>query len=200
MVTGWVLPDTQSGQLHRTNGDRSIYSTSSRVEETVLYAVCTHSPEIYNLSPSKCEPTACILRACNPESAPSQLILTYLLLYSYLTHGSWIFLWPTQLLILRLQKRSLPWKVFIRRHMELLTQTAQMVRYRTLSLSPRESQISPWGFMAFTTGTAALSPLHPPLLTSIPSNMSRNIVLALTGVQHMLLAFLPLPAHLGTLP
>ena len=75
MVTGWVLLDSQSGQLHRTDGDGSVYPTSSRMEETILYAVCTHSPAIYNLSASKCKRTACTLWACNPESAPSQLIL-----------------------------------------------------------------------------------------------------------------------------
>ncbi|CAI4215309.1 unnamed protein product [Parascedosporium putredinis] len=46
----------------------------------------------------------------------------------YLTHGSWSFLWPVQLMILRFQKRDLPWDVFWRRHVQLLRSTAAMVQ------------------------------------------------------------------------
>jgi len=56
------------------------------------------------------------------------------------------------------------------------------------------------GFHGIYNRYGGTFPSPPPLLTSFPSNMSRNIVLALTRVQHTLLAFLPLPAHLGTLP
>lgn len=46
----------------------------------------------------------------------------------YLTHGSWSLLWPVQLMILRFQKRDLPWDVFWRRHVQLLRSTAAMVQ------------------------------------------------------------------------
>ncbi|KAG9244509.1 hypothetical protein BJ878DRAFT_480098 [Calycina marina] len=45
----------------------------------------------------------------------------------YFTHGSWSLLWPVQLLILRIQKWSMPWEIFWRRHVSLLRTTAQMV-------------------------------------------------------------------------
>jgi len=50
----------------------------------------------------------------------------------YLTHGSWIVLWPVQLLILRLQKLDMPWHVFWRRHLALLKSTATMVMTQRL--------------------------------------------------------------------
>ncbi|KAH0436539.1 hypothetical protein CcaCcLH18_04345 [Colletotrichum camelliae] len=50
----------------------------------------------------------------------------------YLTHGSWSILWPVQLLILRIQKRNVPWPAFWRRHRELLHSTAIMVQNQTL--------------------------------------------------------------------
>ncbi|CAK7233517.1 hypothetical protein SBRCBS47491_008637 [Sporothrix bragantina] len=50
----------------------------------------------------------------------------------YLTHGSWSLLWPVQLLILRIQKRSEPWATFWRRHVWLVRTTAQMVESREL--------------------------------------------------------------------
>jgi drug/metabolite transporter (DMT)-like permease len=52
----------------------------------------------------------------------------------YLTHGSWVCLWPIQLLVLRLQKWDMPWRTFWRRHVWLLRTTAQMVENRTLDL------------------------------------------------------------------
>ena len=54
----------------------------------------------------------------------------------YLTHGSWVFLWPAQLLILRLQKMDMPWSVFWRRHVWLIRTTAQMVQTRSLDVPP----------------------------------------------------------------
>lgn len=50
----------------------------------------------------------------------------------YMTHGSWSILWPVQLFILRLQKRSVPWPSFWRRHIWLLRTTAEMVETRDL--------------------------------------------------------------------
>lgn len=52
----------------------------------------------------------------------------------YLTHGSWAMLWPTQLLLLRLQKRDMPWPVFWKKHIWVCRTTAQMVQGRTLEL------------------------------------------------------------------
>ncbi|KAF2743407.1 hypothetical protein M011DRAFT_410491 [Sporormia fimetaria CBS 119925] len=61
----------------------------------------------------------------------------------YMTHGSWIVLWPTQLLLLRIQKWTQPWDVFWRRHVQLLRQTALIVQHQNLHPSSRQSQISP---------------------------------------------------------
>ncbi|KAK2744145.1 hypothetical protein FQN57_004405 [Myotisia sp. PD_48] len=69
----------------------------------------------------------------------------------YLTHGSWIFLWPFQLLILRIQKRQLSWAAFWRRHVSLLRSTAQMVESQDLHLTPRDTQKSPVRYMIRTT-------------------------------------------------
>lgn len=62
---------------------------------------------------------------------------------SYLTHGSWSLLWPMQLLILKAQKRSIPWRPFLRSHLAQLRTTAQMVYTQDLHLSPRAAQRSP---------------------------------------------------------
>nr|RBR01993.1 hypothetical protein FVER53263_03002 [Fusarium verticillioides] len=52
----------------------------------------------------------------------------------YLTHGSWIVLWPVQLLILRFQKRDVPWPVFWKRHKQQLRTTAIMIEKQTLDV------------------------------------------------------------------
>ncbi|KIW17654.1 hypothetical protein PV08_04849 [Exophiala spinifera] len=67
----------------------------------------------------------------------------------YLTHGSWVFLWPVQLAIIRLQNRKLSWPVFWRRHLALLRSTAQMVQSQDLHApaSPVLSKVSPWPYM-----------------------------------------------------
>ena len=77
----------------------------------------------------------------------------------YMTHGSWILLWPTQLLLLRLQNWSTPWPTFWRRHVQLLRQTSLMVQHQTLHPSTRQSQHSPVTHMAKTTAfvTCALT-------------------------------------------
>jgi drug/metabolite transporter (DMT)-like permease len=80
----------------------------------------------------------------------------------YLTHGSWAFLWPVQLLILRIQKWDVPWPTFWRQHVWLLRTTAQMTQLRTLD-PPRHhhhgSKTGPWGYLARTTAlvTTALT-------------------------------------------
>ena len=77
----------------------------------------------------------------------------------YLTHGSWSFLWPIQLLILRVQKWRVPWKSFWRRHKHILRTTAQMVQSQDLHLERRESHRSPVLYMLRTTAlvTTALT-------------------------------------------
>jgi drug/metabolite transporter (DMT)-like permease len=52
----------------------------------------------------------------------------------YFTHGSWIVLWPVQLLILRFQKRDVPWPVFWKRHKQQLRTTAIMIEKQTLDV------------------------------------------------------------------
>ncbi|KIX00237.1 uncharacterized protein Z518_10376 [Rhinocladiella mackenziei CBS 650.93] len=69
----------------------------------------------------------------------------------YLTHGSWVFLWPVQLLVIRIQKRKLSWYSFWRRHVYLLRSTAQMVRSQDLHLSAETTATSPWPYMFKTT-------------------------------------------------
>jgi drug/metabolite transporter (DMT)-like permease len=69
----------------------------------------------------------------------------------WLTHSSWSLLWPTQLLIIRLQKRKLSWPAFWRRHTYLVRSTAQMVQHQTLHLSPHLTALSPWRYMFKTT-------------------------------------------------
>ncbi|KAF2774110.1 hypothetical protein EJ03DRAFT_255497, partial [Teratosphaeria nubilosa] len=77
----------------------------------------------------------------------------------YLTHGSWSLLWPAQLLLLRLQKLKQPWPAFWRRHVQLVTQTAQMVEHQQLSLPPALQKRSPWPYFVRTTAfvTCALT-------------------------------------------
>ncbi|TEA21654.1 putative vacuolar membrane protein [Colletotrichum sidae] len=58
----------------------------------------------------------------------------------YLTHGSWSMLWPAQLLILRLQKRNVPWSTFWRRHRDQLHSTAIMVQNQTLDWARHTGQ------------------------------------------------------------
>ncbi|KAJ5553938.1 hypothetical protein N7513_003897 [Penicillium frequentans] len=77
----------------------------------------------------------------------------------YITHGSWILLWPFQLLILRIQKRKLSWEAFWRRHVSLLRSTAQMVETQEVHLSSRHTSRSPIPYMLKTTAfvTSALT-------------------------------------------
>lgn len=61
----------------------------------------------------------------------------------FLTHGSWSLLWPTQLLILKLRKPNVPWKVFWRQHSYMIRTTAQMVESKELHPSGLSAQRSP---------------------------------------------------------
>ncbi|KAI1290601.1 hypothetical protein F5Y03DRAFT_55224 [Xylaria venustula] len=69
----------------------------------------------------------------------------------YLTHGSWVLLWPTQLLVLRWRDRQLPWGTFWRRHTDLLRSTAHMVAHRQLDVSHYTRQPTPVLYFARTT-------------------------------------------------
>ncbi|KAI6784198.1 putative vacuolar membrane protein-like protein [Emericellopsis cladophorae] len=52
----------------------------------------------------------------------------------YFTHGSWVVLWPATVVVLKLQNRTVPWKVFLRKHFESLRATATMVETRSLDV------------------------------------------------------------------
>jgi drug/metabolite transporter (DMT)-like permease len=65
----------------------------------------------------------------------------------WLTHGSWSLLYPTQLLVIRIQKRKLEWPAFWRRHKYLIRTTAQMVKSQDLYLSPTTTSHEPWSYM-----------------------------------------------------
>ncbi|PGH31944.1 hypothetical protein GX50_05272 [[Emmonsia] crescens] len=75
----------------------------------------------------------------------------------YLTHGSWVFLWPVQLLLLRIQKRKLSWGAFWRRHLYLVRTTAQMVESRNLHLTTRDLHKSPVPYILRTTALITTS-------------------------------------------
>ncbi|TGJ80019.1 hypothetical protein E0Z10_g8747 [Xylaria hypoxylon] len=69
----------------------------------------------------------------------------------YLTHSSWVFLWPVQLLILRWRSREVPWATFWRRHVALLRSTAHMVAEQQLDVPRHTLQHSPVPYIARTT-------------------------------------------------
>lgn len=79
----------------------------------------------------------------------------------YFTHGSWIVLYPVTLLILRLQKLSLPWPVFWKRHRQMLESTLAMIELQTLDVFSPSAQrrARPWLYLARTTAfiTSALT-------------------------------------------
>ena len=77
----------------------------------------------------------------------------------YMTHGSWVLLWPAMLFFLRLQNWNQPWSTFWRRHVQLLRQTALTVQHQTLHPTPRQSQTSPVHYMLKMTAfiTCALT-------------------------------------------
>ncbi|KAI9846538.1 MAG: hypothetical protein M1837_003959 [Sclerophora amabilis] len=73
----------------------------------------------------------------------------------YLTHGSWSLLWPAQLLILKLRKPKVPWRVFWRQHSYIVRSTAQMVHSKSVHLSPRAAQTSPVAYILRMTAFVA---------------------------------------------
>lgn len=80
-------------------------------------------------------------------------------LLRYFTHGSWSILWFLQLAILRIQKWSMPWDIFWRRHWQNLRQTALMVQYQDIHAPEHASHINPWIYILRTTAfvTSALT-------------------------------------------
>ena len=74
---------------------------------------------------------------------------------SYFTHGSWTMLWFLQLAVLRVQKWSMPWDTFWRRHKQQLRQTALMVQYQDIHAPEHASHINPWPFVARTIAFVA---------------------------------------------
>ncbi|KAF2963018.1 hypothetical protein GQX73_g10550 [Xylaria multiplex] len=69
----------------------------------------------------------------------------------YLTHGSWVLLWPAQLLFLRWRDRQVPWATFWRRHVAILRSTAHMVAKQQLDIPRHLRQHSPVPYIARTT-------------------------------------------------
>ncbi|POS87055.1 hypothetical protein EPUL_001780, partial [Erysiphe pulchra] len=67
----------------------------------------------------------------------------------YLTHGSWSLLWPLQLFVARIQQRDISWKVFLRKNIEFLRTTAQMVETQQPIIS--RTQHSPVPYLIRTT-------------------------------------------------
>ncbi|KAG6173753.1 hypothetical protein E4U51_004430 [Claviceps purpurea] len=53
----------------------------------------------------------------------------------WLTHSSWIVLWPATVLALRLQKRDQPWAQFWRKHLQVVLSTATMIELQTLHVT-----------------------------------------------------------------
>jgi len=82
----------------------------------------------------------------------------------YLTHGSWIFLWPLQLLVLRLRRREQSWARFWEAHVRSVRGLALVVETRDARAASRlsagnggggagllEYGHSPWPYLARTT-------------------------------------------------
>jgi drug/metabolite transporter (DMT)-like permease len=80
-------------------------------------------------------------------------------MHRYMTHGSWIVLYPTMLLFLRLQSYSTPFPLFWRRHTQTLRQIALTVQHQTLHPTPRQQLVSPMRYMVKMTAfiTCALT-------------------------------------------
>ncbi|KAK4458540.1 hypothetical protein QBC42DRAFT_300185 [Cladorrhinum samala] len=71
----------------------------------------------------------------------------------YLTHGSWVFLFPLQLLFLRMRRREQSWKTFWLNHLRTLRTTAQMVQRQDLLVARAGAgnDVSPWSYLIRTT-------------------------------------------------
>ena len=79
----------------------------------------------------------------------------------YFTHGSWVVLWPVQLLCLRIAQRDVPWPTFWRRHKQLLKSTAMMVETQLMDVTSNSvlRRSRPIRYMVRTTAfiTSALT-------------------------------------------
>jgi len=65
----------------------------------------------------------------------------------WLTHGSWLVLWPVQLLILRIQNPKSSWSSFWLQHKRLINSTAQMVQSQDKQPSRLSAHQNPWRYM-----------------------------------------------------
>jgi drug/metabolite transporter (DMT)-like permease len=69
----------------------------------------------------------------------------------WLTHGSWVFLWPIQFVFLRFSKRKITFENFWRKHKATIHTTAQMVQSQDIHLSPTTTHSNPWPYMIKAT-------------------------------------------------
>ncbi|GAO19474.1 uncharacterized protein UV8b_00430 [Ustilaginoidea virens] len=53
----------------------------------------------------------------------------------FVTHSSWVILWPGALLVLRLQKRDQPWPQFWRKHLQVVLSTVTMIQLQTTNVT-----------------------------------------------------------------
>ena len=52
----------------------------------------------------------------------------------YVTHSSWIVLWPVTIFVLRLQKNHEPWEQFWRKHLQVVLSTVTMIELQTINV------------------------------------------------------------------
>ncbi|KAK4225609.1 hypothetical protein QBC38DRAFT_482556 [Podospora fimiseda] len=78
----------------------------------------------------------------------------------FLTHSSWIFLFPSQVLFLRYRRREQSWQQFWNNHLRTLRTTAQMVQTQSLVKHPLRGtgdNSSPWWYLIKTTAIVTTS-------------------------------------------
>ncbi|KAK4164351.1 hypothetical protein QBC43DRAFT_317995 [Cladorrhinum sp. PSN259] len=75
----------------------------------------------------------------------------------FLTHGSWVFLFPLQFLFLRYSRREQSWRQFWNNHLRTLRTTAQMVQRQELLQRRGGVDVSPWAYLARTTALVTTS-------------------------------------------
>lgn len=157
---GYPIAVSQIGSRHirsRSNGSRS----SERPVSTLPRATLSSRSPRYDEPEDQTKKKYIYAAICLVISLVSFVVQTETAVYIqhelhwnkaycmlWLTHGSWSLLWPTQLLFLRLQDRSTPWRVFWRNHASNLRDTAQTVRYQILH---PQTSVSPWRYMARIT-------------------------------------------------
>ena len=61
----------------------------------------------------------------------------------YICHASWAILAPVQFLYLKSRKSAVPWRSFLRSHIQFIRSTAQMVQFNTNRISTAQSLIDP---------------------------------------------------------